>query len=196
MTKSERTRQFIIEKAAPVFNKKGIAGTTIDDILAVTGMAKGGLYGRFENRDELARESVDYLLERLGDRMTAVMAKEKTSVKKLVAYMNDQLDPMNSFIPGGCPILNFSIEADDTDPVLRDKLKTVIKRGLDRIITTIQEGVAKGELSPEINAEDFALQMFASLEGGMMMSKVSGNSQYMAGLVRMLKALLKNYEIK
>ncbi|MBB5638287.1 AcrR family transcriptional regulator [Pedobacter cryoconitis] len=196
MGKAEETRKFIIEKAAPVFNQKGIAGTTVDDILSATGMAKGGIYGRFENRDELARESVDYLLEKLGNRMTTIMAREKTAIKKLFAYMNDQLDPINSFIPGGCPILNFSVEADDTDPVMRNKLKAVIERGQNRIITTIQQGVENGELSSDINAEDFALQMFASLEGGMMMSRVSGNSQYMAGLVRMLKAHLKSYEIK
>lgn len=195
MSKSERTRQFIIEKAAPVFNQKGIAGTTMDDIMAATGMARGGIYGRFENRDELTVATVDYLLERLGDRMTQIMAREKTAVKKLYAYLNDQLNPGNSFIPGGCPILNFSVEADDTDPSMKVKLKAAIERGQNRIITTIQQGVANGELSADINAEDFALQMFASLEGGIMMSKVSDNSKYMAGLVRMLKTELKRHEI-
>jgi TetR/AcrR family transcriptional regulator, transcriptional repressor for nem operon len=196
MNKSERTRQFIIEKSAPVFNKKGLSGTTMDDVMAATGMARGGIYGRFENRDELAVASVEYLLERLGNRMTEVMAKERTAAKKLYAYMNDQLDPLNSFIPGGCPVLNFSVEVDDTDPVMKEKLKKVVERGQNRIISTIKQGVADGELSPDINAEDFALQMYASLEGGMMMSRVSGNCKYMVGLVRMLKAELKNYELK
>jgi TetR/AcrR family transcriptional regulator, transcriptional repressor for nem operon len=196
MSKSEQTRQFIIEKAAPIFNKKGIAGTTVDDVLIATGMAKGGVYGRFENRDELARASVEYLLDQLGKRMTAVMSKEKTAAKKLIAYMNDQLDPLNSFLDGGCPILNFSVEADDTDPELKKKLRTAIEAGLQRIAAVVRQGVADGELSADIIAEDFALHMFASIEGAMMMSRVSGHSKYMAGIIRMLKANLKSYQIK
>lgn len=196
MSKSEKTRQFIIEKAAPIFNQKGIAGTTVDDIMIATGMAKGGIYGRFENRDELARESVNYLLEKLSNRMTEVISREKTAVKKLIAYLNDQLDPMNPLLPGGCPILNFSTEADDTDPDLKQKLSLAIENGLKRIIALINQGITNGELSPELKAEDFAIQMFASLEGAMMMSRVTGKSMYMVRIVQMLKAELKSYEIR
>jgi len=196
MGKAETTRQFIIEKAAPVFNKKGIAGTTIDDILEATGMAKGGLYGRFENKEELARVMVDHMLDKLGKKMTEDMAKEKTAVKKIFAIMSIYMDPFNSFIPGGCPILNFSVEVDDTDPVLKNILKNSVERAQARIISTIEQGVRSGELSSDINAADFAMQLFASLEGGMLMSRITGNPKYMAGLIRMLKAELKSYEIK
>jgi len=46
-TKAERTRQFIIEQAAPLFNERGVAGVSIDDVLKVTRVAKGCLYGHF-----------------------------------------------------------------------------------------------------------------------------------------------------
>ncbi|MFW6333752.1 MAG: TetR family transcriptional regulator, partial [Desulfosalsimonas sp.] len=42
-TKSERTRRRIIEKAAPVINKKGAAGTSIADLADATGLTKGGI---------------------------------------------------------------------------------------------------------------------------------------------------------
>jgi AcrR family transcriptional regulator len=159
-------------------------------------MAKGGVYGRFENKEEIAKVMVDYLLDKLSKRMTDDMAKEKTAIKKIFAIMNVYLDPINSFIPGGCPILNFSVEADDTDPVLKQKLKNTIERAQERIISTIEQGIKNGEISRDINAADYAMQMFACLEGGMIMSRISGNSKYMAGLIRMLKAELKRYEIK
>jgi TetR/AcrR family transcriptional repressor of nem operon len=40
LSKSERTKQFIIEKTAPVFNKKGFAGTSISDLTDATGLTK------------------------------------------------------------------------------------------------------------------------------------------------------------
>ena len=50
MTKSEKTRRFIIEQSAAIFNKKGIAGTSISDLMESTKLAKGGIYGNFDER--------------------------------------------------------------------------------------------------------------------------------------------------
>lgn len=196
MGKAERTRQFIIETAAPIFNEKGIAGTTIDDILAATKMAKGGLYGHFESKEEIANVMVNYLLDKLSDKVAAVMAKEKTAIKKIFAFIDIYKDPLDSYIDGGCPILNFGVEADDNNPVLKQRLKTMIEEGQKDFVAIINKGIADGEISPEISAADYALKMFTLLEGGMMVSRVTGSSKYMSSLVRMLKNELKEYELE
>ena len=54
MSKAEKTREFIIEKAAPIFNTKGYAGASLNDIIDATGLTKGSIYGNFENKDEVA----------------------------------------------------------------------------------------------------------------------------------------------
>lgn len=195
MGKAERTRQFIIEKAAPIFNEKGIAGTTIDDILAATGMAKGGLYGHFSSKDEIANVMVDYLLTKLSDRVALVMDREKTAVKKIQAFIDVYQDPINSFITGGCPILNFGVETDDTNPAIKGRIKTIIENGQQALRNIIKQGVANGEIKADINAGDFAIKVFASLEGGMMVSRVTGNPAYMNNISRMLNDELKSYQL-
>jgi len=196
MGKAERTRQFIIETAAPIFNQKGIAGTTIDDILAATKMAKGGLYGHFESKNEIASVMVDYLLNKLGDKIASVMAKEKTALKKIFAFIDIYKDPINSYIGGGCPVLNFGAECDDTDSIIKQKIKAVIDAGQQGLIAIINQGVANKELSATINAEESAVTIFAMLEGGMMMSRVTGNVKYMHNIIKVLKVNLKGYEVK
>ncbi|MCP2807331.1 TetR family transcriptional regulator, partial [Salmonella enterica subsp. enterica serovar Typhimurium] len=62
-SKAERTRQYIIDKAAPIFNKKGYAGTSLNDLIEATGLTKGAIYGNFENKDEIALEAFDYNLK-------------------------------------------------------------------------------------------------------------------------------------
>ena len=54
LTKAERTKQFILETAAPIFNQKGISGANIDDVLSATKLTKGCLYGHFESKEDLA----------------------------------------------------------------------------------------------------------------------------------------------
>ena len=43
MTKADRTRSYIIEQVAPIFNKKGVHGTSLSDITNATGLTKGAI---------------------------------------------------------------------------------------------------------------------------------------------------------
>jgi TetR/AcrR family transcriptional repressor of nem operon len=54
MTKAEKTKAFIIERSAPLFNSKGYSGTSMNDLMDITGLTKGSIYGNFENKDEVA----------------------------------------------------------------------------------------------------------------------------------------------
>jgi len=85
MTKAERTRQFIIEQAAPIFNKKGIAGTAISDIMEATKLAKGGVYGNFESKDEICLEAFSYLTKSLSTAINQSMEGKASAKEKLFA---------------------------------------------------------------------------------------------------------------
>lgn len=196
MGKAERTRQFIIETAAPIFNEKGIAGTTIDDVLAATKMAKGGLYGHFESKEEIAFTMVDFLLGKLSDKVVLEINKEKTARGKLYAFMNVYKNPLASYIEGGCPILNFGVESDDTSPVVKKKVKNVIDGTRSMLAGIINTGIVNNEFSDTLDADDFALKIFTTLEGGMMVSRVTNSNKPMSDLIRMLKKDLEFYEVK
>src|SRR5208283_5028756 len=60
MTKGEQTRREIVRKAAPLFNQKGFAGTSLADLMDATGLQKGGIYRHFSSKEELAAEAFDY----------------------------------------------------------------------------------------------------------------------------------------
>jgi AcrR family transcriptional regulator len=52
LSKAGRTRQFIIETTAPIFNTKGYEGTSMSTLTEATGLTKGSIYGNFENKEE------------------------------------------------------------------------------------------------------------------------------------------------
>src|ERR1700744_4027900 len=112
MTKAERTRQFIIEQAAPIFNQKGIAGTSMSDIMEATKLAKGGLYGNFESKEALCVEVFTYLSNITHDAVTRVISEAKTAKDKLYALLDFYDKRLLEGHRGGCPILNFGTEAD------------------------------------------------------------------------------------
>jgi TetR/AcrR family transcriptional repressor of nem operon len=187
MTKAERTRQFIIEKAAPIFNKKGISGTAISDIMEATKLAKGGVYGNFENKEEICLEAFSYLVKSLRSSIEQSM-EGKTSAKErlfsLLDFYGSRLGKSNN---GGCPIVNFGVEADDTNPVIKQKVKEAIDAAQKRIANIVNQGIENGEFKETFNAETFSIKMFAMVEGAILISGVQSNDNHMKLITDMLK---------
>jgi AcrR family transcriptional regulator len=63
MSKGERTLRKILEKVAPIFNKHGYEGSSLTDVMAATGLRKGGIYRHFASKEELSAEAFDYTWE-------------------------------------------------------------------------------------------------------------------------------------
>src|SRR5436190_1364942 len=56
MTRRGRaSRERIVERAAELFAERGIAATSVDEVLAAAGAGKGQFYHYFRGRDELER---------------------------------------------------------------------------------------------------------------------------------------------
>lgn len=188
MTKAERTRQFIIEQAAPIFNKKGIAGTSMSDIMEATKLAKGGLYGNFESKEEISLEVYKYLSDTLNNEIVKSMEGQTSAKGKLFALLKFYEKRLFKDNNGGCPILNFGTEADDTNPLIKQKVNESINRFQGRIATIIKDGYETGEFPKAFDADMFAVKMFTMIEGAILISKVQNSDKHMHMVIGMLKA--------
>ena len=65
--RGEGTRRRIVEQSAAVFNRHGYAGTSMSELMAATGLEKGGLYRHFESKEELAAAAFDYAWETVNE---------------------------------------------------------------------------------------------------------------------------------
>jgi len=177
LSKAERTRNFIIETTAGIFNTKGYAATSMSDITEATGLTKGSIYGNFENKEEVCLAVFDYNLGKVNKIIQQRMQAANTYFDKLMAYVTvyDRFSN-NAFPQGGCPILNTAIEADDTNVVLKEKAAAAIVKWKKNVEEIIKKGIQAGEFKEITDPAQFALSMIALIEGGIMIAKVT-NSQ-------------------
>ncbi len=187
MTKSEKTRRFIIEKSAAIFNKKGVAGTSISDLMASTKLAKGGIYGNFNSKEEISAEVFDYLISKVSSALDKATAGKATARESLFAILGYYEDSLATSEMGGCPMLNFGTEADDTNPDLRGRVAKAIKKSQQRIARAIEEGKSAGEFDKRTDSSIFAIKMFTMIEGAIFVSRVTGNNGPMGTVVKVLK---------
>ncbi|MEW5676030.1 TetR/AcrR family transcriptional regulator [Flavobacterium enshiense] len=194
MSKSERTRQYIIEKTAPIFNTKGYEGTSLNDITQATGLTKGGIYGNFKNKDEIAIAVFEYNFERLLIMLNSEISKKKTYREKLLCFPELYLGFLGEKFPvGGCPIMNTAIEADDTHDKLKKVAKNALLKWIDSFVYLINKGKENGEFKAEINPEDKALIIISLIEGAIMITKVTGKTKYLKSLMTSLKVHIKDF---
>lgn len=193
ITKAARTRQLIIEKAAHLFNQKGYAGTSMQDIMAATGLTKGGIYGHFESKEEIVLAAfgyaTDYLVKLISDKLAAHTTASGKLQALLSFYKSYLLAPP---IVGGCPVLNTSVEADDTNPQLRTEVIKVLDRLHKAVAGIVQQGVAQGEFRASANPEQFAILFVSMVEGGIMVSKAYGNPKHLNTVLRHLELHIAN----
>lgn len=180
MKKGDKTREHIIMKSAQLFNQQGYAGSSLNDIIAATGIKKGGIYRHFSSKDEIALEAYNYAASNVGRSFSEAICKEESAAGRLLAFFRVYEDVVNNppFI-GGCPLLNTAVESDDTHPALRQRAQRGLHDALDMMKRIIYEGIQKGEFKENLDMDALTSFAFSLLEGGIMLSKLEGDNRYM-----------------
>jgi TetR/AcrR family transcriptional repressor of nem operon len=172
--KGEQTREWILTRAAEVFNVRGVGGAAMSDIMVATGLKKGGIYNHFGSKDELALASFDHAATLIERRFAEVWREEGIAV--LFAFIETFRGYAASPpLPGGCPLLNTAIDSDDTHPVLQARARRLARGLRERLRLAVEVGIARGEIRPDVDADALATVMVATLEGGVMLSKLDGS---------------------
>lgn len=193
MSKAEKTKAFIIEKTAPIFNKKGYAGTSINDMTDATGLTKGSIYGNFSNKDEVALAAFDYNLQKISKIFATEISQQETAKGQLLVFVHVYMNFLSHPFPsGGCPILNTATEADDTHPELRKKVVTGITNWKNRITAVIEKGIEQKEFPSSIDPEQIALTIIATIEGGVMITQATGKLNYLKLIMKSVEKLINN----
>jgi TetR/AcrR family transcriptional repressor of nem operon len=178
MHKGEQTRQRIIEQAAPLFNQRGFAGASMQDIMEATGLEKGCIYRHFSSKQELAAEAFRYALQQAMEARTAHLAEIPNALDKL-RQMVQTFAERPSPVPGGCPLMNTAADADDTNPELRDLARNGVRAWKNRIVAIIRAGIRRGEINPATNPASLANLIVATLEGALMIVRLEGSREAM-----------------
>jgi TetR/AcrR family transcriptional repressor of nem operon len=174
MNKGEMTRQRIIEEAAPIFNQRGYQGCSLQALMEATGLEKGGIYRHFASKEELAVEAFRYSLARVAEVRRERLEEIDGAVDKL-RYVIKRFVDTPGIVPGGCPLMNTAIDADDGNAVLRKLALDGIRDWKARLCGIVKEGIRRGEIRKEVESRRIANAIVGTLEGALMISRMEGN---------------------
>ncbi len=180
MSKGEQTRERILARSAQLFNRQGYFGASLADIMRETGLEKGGIYNHFSSKEQLALESFDYAYGLVQQRVRLALSGKFDAIERLLAIVSVFKgifeDPL---VPGGCPILNTAIEADDSNEALRDRARAAMDNWRTTIHRIVNKGIERQQIRPGVDADEVASILIATLEGAIMLSNLYKDSTHL-----------------
>jgi AcrR family transcriptional regulator len=192
--RGSKRRLSILASAAPLFNRRGFAGTSIADVLEATELEKGGLYNHFASKEELAVAAFEYALAQVDAYFTHALAGTASGLARLQAF----IDAFERYcerpvVDGGCPLANAALEADDALPFLRERVRHGFERLRETIRHNLLRAVEKSEIPPAIDVEMQTDLIIAALEGGLLLSRAMRSRSHVRRVATALRATIEGF---
>lgn len=170
--KGSKRRMAILASAAPIFNRRGFAGTSIADILEATALEKGGLYNHFASKEELAVEAFDYAYAQVEAYFTKALLAAAPGLARVRAHIDAfERYGEHPVIDGGCMVMNACVEADDALPFLRERVSNAFRAMRGVVRRNLERARNAGDLRSDTDLEQATDFIVSTLEGAVLLAR-------------------------
>jgi AcrR family transcriptional regulator len=170
------TRACIIEAAADLIYAHGVERTSLDDVMAVSGVSKSQLYHYFADKNALVLAVITLQTERvLSAQQPHLGALDSLRALRL---WGNALIQLNARTRGkGCPLGSLASELANDSESARKGLAAgfeIWSDCIERGLTKMQE---RGEIAASADLHDLALALLSAVEGGLLLAKTAQSSR-------------------
>ena len=187
------TKKLILKESANLFNTQGYKATSISDITKATGLTKGAIYRHFDSKSDLEQQALRSLGKLMFTDLGQAIQAAPTFELKMEATFSFFEKYMDTHLyEGGCPLMNAAIEADDTNSPLRVQAFNMLEQLKASLTKIIDNGIKNEQVKAATDANFYATIFIATLEGGIMMSKLEQNKDVITKTIQHLKKLVQD----
>ncbi len=167
------TKERIVRAAAELIAARGAAGTSLDDVIAATGVSKSQLYHYFEDKRGLVEAVVDHqcagVLGLQAHGLAAVNDWEDLErwADTMVAIVREQ------GARGGCPIGTLAAALSDVDEGFRTSLSEAFRAWSDAIRGALLRLAENGLIAADADLDALTTITLSAVQGGLLLAKTS-----------------------
>ncbi|HEY7632611.1 MAG TPA: TetR/AcrR family transcriptional regulator [Thermoleophilaceae bacterium] len=167
--KGRATRERIVSAAAELVGERGVAETSVDDVLERAAASKSQLYHYFDDRAELLRAVVVHNTETvLGEIGPLDSWKAIRSWFDALVQLQVEREAV-----GGCPIGSLVGQIAETDPQARRALAASFESWQQHLRDGLSAMKAGGKLDRKTDPDALATATLASIQGGLLLTQTA-----------------------
>lgn len=176
-TRSNSSRERILECSESLILAKGFAATSIDEILDKAAITKGGFFYHFDGKAGLARALVERYLEQDKELFETLFAQadnlSEDPLHQLLIFLkllSEKMGKLKEAHPG-CLVVSFTYESQQFDEEIRERIKYGLTRWRDIIAGRLNAISQKYTANEDISMDTVADMFTSSIEGGIILSR-------------------------
>ena len=189
--RGQETKARIVAASAELMHKRGVAATSVDDILAAAGVGKSQFYHYFSGKTQLVeavlRHQLDRVLHDQGRFDVATWEGIQSWLNSLVVQQESR------GFSGGCPLGSLVAEVADQDDRLRTVAAAAFGRWEDELAAGLRMLQEQGELRADADPETLAEEALASIQGGYLLSTAKRATRPMRNAIGAAFSRLQSY---
>lgn len=156
----EFNHEIVSERIMNLFWAKGFEGTTIDEIVKVTGLKKGSLYSSFGSKTKL----FEFALERYCAPKNKNLFPERSPLETLAYFLLNLINEAD--LPKakrrGCFLMNSALEFGNKNHELTPMIMNLIELREQYFRRLMDEAKMRREIPQKINSQEAAQRAFAT----------------------------------
>lgn len=188
------TRNRIVTAAAELMHVKGVAATTIDEVLAAAAASKSQFYQHFNDKAELVYEVITLRADEILSWQR--LRLEKVDTFRGLDQWRDAMVQRCALRRGlwGCELGSLAAELSDSDDNARVSLAEHFAQWRDLLAAALERIRDSGALRADIDAKGLATGLLAAVEGGYLLSQTAHDPRLMQSALNMAIDHIKSYQ--
>ena len=176
-----------------VIRERGYVATTVDELCARAGVAKGSFFHHFPDKEALAVAAANYWSETTG----AVFASapyhaHKDPLDRVLGYIDFRRALLQGEVPDfTCVVGTMVQEVYGTNPAIRDACDASISGHAEKVEADIAEAMKERGIRTNWTAKSLALHTQAVLQGAFILAKAKGGADIAASSVDHLRRYIE-----
>ncbi len=181
----------VLDQAMRVFWRQGYEATSVEDLVAATGINRASMYNTFGDKRGLFLAAVDHYLAQVIAERLAILLDPKSAKQAIRRYFEGVL----SFSLGegrrlGCLLTNSAVEMAPRDGFVGERLRQCLAQVEDAFLEVIQRGQTQGEIGAGKDPRALARFLMGAVQGLRVLARADADEATLRDVVDVTLAAL------
>lgn len=171
-------RQKLLDAALKVIRTKGYEATTVDELCAEAGVAKGSFFHHFKGKEALAVAAAEYWSQITGAFFAAAPYHHfQDPLERVLGYIDFRKQILVGNVPEFTCLIGMMVqEVYETCPAIRAACDASISRHAAEVEADIDAAMRHYGIRADWTAKSLALHTQAVLQGAFILAKAKGDA--------------------
>lgn len=176
--KGRATRARIVDAAAKLMFRRGVAGTSVDEVRKTAAVSGSQISHYFRDKHDLTREVINARREHVREFHSRPRLGALDSLDALQAWADANVADINAvYRKGGCVYGSLAGELVEADAEIHGDLAAGYDQWIDLLQAGLTEMRRRGDLRPEADPRYLAVSLVTAHQGGALITFITDSPE-------------------